>query len=114
LIELPWPPKELSPNARVHRMQKAAKAKKYRELCRIIALASKLTPPADGKIHLDILFYPPDRRKRDLDNLLASIKSGIDGIADAWKINDTRFRPYTIDFADETGPKVEIRIKYAQ
>jgi crossover junction endodeoxyribonuclease RusA len=38
-------------------------------------------------------FCPPDKRKRDLDNLLARMKAGLDGLADALGVDDTIFRP---------------------
>ena len=41
--------------------------------------------------NIHIVFYPPDKRHRDLDNMLASVKYGIDGIAEAWGINDRVF-----------------------
>jgi crossover junction endodeoxyribonuclease RusA len=41
-----------------------------------------------GTLHLTITFHPPDKRKRDIDNMLASIKSGLDGIADAIEVDD--------------------------
>lgn len=47
-----------------------------------------------------IIFSPPSRRGFDLDNALASIKAGIDGISEAWGINDKFFRPISIDFGD--------------
>ena len=37
-----------------------------------------------------------DHRKRDADNLLASAKSQIDGVAEALEINDHTFEPVTI------------------
>lgn len=113
MITLPWPPKELSPNARVHRMIKAKYAKSYRETC--WALAKKCRPQLpDGKIHLAITFYPPNRQRRDLDNLLASIKAGIDGVSQAWQIDDEVFRPITIDVADSIGGMVKIAIVTAR
>lgn len=36
-------------------------------------------------------FLPPDRRRRDMDNLLASCKGLLDGIADALGVDDSRF-----------------------
>ena len=36
-------------------------------------------------------FYPPDKRKRDDDGLLSSMKAARDGIADALGIDDSRF-----------------------
>jgi hypothetical protein len=39
----------------------------------------------------------PDKRWRDADNLLAMIKSGLDGVCDATGINDRAFRRVTVD-----------------
>jgi crossover junction endodeoxyribonuclease RusA len=88
-ITLPWPPKELSPNARTHFHAKARVAKNYREGA--FWTAFDCIAPESGPVHLTIEFRPPDKRKRDLDNMLASTKAGLDGIADALKINDERF-----------------------
>ena len=103
MLVLPWPPKELSPNARVHRLAKARVARTYREACWALTKQSKLVPPG---MHLKITFVPPTRQPRDLDNCLASIKSGLDGVADALGLNDKAFRPITIDLADSVGGMV--------
>lgn len=47
---------------------------------------------ASDDIPIRIDFYPPDRRIRDDDNLIASFKSGRDGLALAWGIDDHRIR----------------------
>lgn len=90
-IELPWPPKELNPNARIHHLAKARHAKVYREAAYWLTEWSKAKAPADGRIMLKVSFRPPDKRRRDLDNMLSSIKAGLDGIADALGVNDQRF-----------------------
>jgi crossover junction endodeoxyribonuclease RusA len=105
MLTLPWPHKSLQPNARVHRMQKAKYAKEYRSTCYWLAKQAK---PIKG--HLLILFSPPTRQARDLDNCLAALKAGLDGIADAWGINDREFRPLTIDFSGQTGGFIEISL----
>ncbi len=87
LVELPWPPKELNPNARVHHYAKARAAKHYREAAYWLTVAAQALP---GK-HLDITFLPPDARRRDLDNMLASAKNALDGLADAIGVNDREF-----------------------
>lgn len=91
MIVLPWPSKDLSPNARVHFRARAAEAKAYREQAYWMTKASDEPRPADGPIMLRLDFHPPDSRRRDLDNMLASIKSALDGIADALEVNDQRF-----------------------
>ena len=56
-----------------------------------------------------MVFYPPCRRTRDKDNLLASMKSGLDGLADALAVNDSRFKvEWTIE--EKLGGMVRVRI----
>lgn len=109
-LVLPWPPRVLSPNARVHWSVKSKAAKLYRSQCYWICKQSGLVAPeTDGRLHLWIDFYPPDRRRRDDDNIAASFKSARDGIADAIGIDDNRFvcHPW---LKDETGGVVKVRI----
>ncbi len=64
----------------------------------------------DGKIAARITFYPPDKRHRDADNMVASIKSALDGIADALGVNDRRFQP-SFHFEDFDGRgRVEVAL----
>ena len=46
----------------------------------------------DGDIHLTLELVPPDRRKRDDDNIIASCKSYRDGVADALGVDDSTMR----------------------
>lgn len=105
VIELPWPSRDLSPNARVHWARKSKAAKKYRADCHLLAKAAGVRITWDGPAHLWITFYPPDRRPRDDDNLIASFKSGRDGIADALGVDDKRFRihPWVSDQVRKGG-----------
>lgn len=89
-LELPWPPRELSPNHRAHYQAKARAVKSYRRLCMAFAYNASQELPA-GKLLMKIEFCPPDRRARDDDNMLASFKAGRDGIADGLKVNDNCF-----------------------
>lgn len=70
--------------------------------------AGVLSPP-DGRLHVTVEFVPPDRRHRDRDNMLASIKSGLDGLADALGVNDSRF-DLTIRVADDIGGMVRVEV----
>ena len=89
---LPWPPRTLSPNTRKHWRAHAAAKKGYRTACAWHATCqgAKKLPP--GKLTVSLRFVPPDRRRRDLDNLIASMKSGLDGLADALGVDDNNFR----------------------
>lgn len=91
LIILPWPPKELSPNSRGHWAALAKAKKAYREACAWTAKLHGASPiQADG-LHLTIEFVPPTRRAFDLDNALARMKSGLDGLADVLGVDDSRW-----------------------
>jgi len=91
-ITLPWPDRTLHPNARVHwaKLAKAKKAAREAAYWSVKQIGLVHTFP-EGRLHLWIDFYPPDRRKRDDDGLLASMKAARDGIADALGIDDSRF-----------------------
>lgn len=93
-LELPWPPRQLSPNARGHWATTAKAKKAYRARCGAIARQAGVGVLLDGRsalaVHLE--FFPPDRRPRDWDNLLASMKSGLDGLADAMGVDDRHWR----------------------
>lgn len=65
----------------------------------------------DGPLRLSIKFYRPTRRSYDRDNLLARMKSGLDGMCDAMKINDKRFSTLVIRVADEINNNVEVEIE---
>ena len=108
-IILPWPPKELNPNSTLHWAKKAKFKKSYRQACWALTLEAKLTADKSGKVPILITFYPPDKRHRDADNMVASIKAGLDGVADALKINDRQFMP-TFTFSDEVKGMVKVQL----
>jgi len=41
--------------------------------------------------HVIITFHPPDKRKRDMDNMIAAFKAGQDGVADAIGVDDSKW-----------------------
>lgn len=109
-IRLPWPPSELSPNSRLHWAQLARAKKIYRQACWAVAQATNADLGEEGYLRVELTFYRPDRRSYDHDNLLARLKSGLDGVADALKINDRRFNPLSVSVADDIGGFVMMRI----
>jgi len=74
-----WPPKQLNPNSRMHPARRSPFAKKYRHDCWALALEARLSVAAEGRIPVRLDFFPPDRVRRD------------DGIADAMRVDDSRF-----------------------
>lgn len=105
-----WPSRDLSPNSRGHWSKKSKAAKAYRADCFYLTKEAGLSVDWDGPVLACITFIPPDRRKRDLDNMLASLKSGLDGMAEALKINDNRLQ-LAIRLGSSIGGMVKIRIE---
>lgn len=93
ILNLPWFPADCRPNARTHWAKVAEAKKRYRAACCVLTREVVGNPqlPEEGEIHLAIEFFPPSRRAYDLDNCLAAFKAGLDGIADALRVNDKRF-----------------------
>lgn len=59
-----------------------------------------------------IIFYCPDKRKRDLDNLYSAMKATQDGVCHGLNIDDSYFRPVTLDKAiDKSNPRIEMIMK---
>lgn len=95
LISLPWPLKGLSPNARGHWTKRATATKVYRQACYVLtwqAIRGNAAKFKNAPIAVSITFSPPDNRPRDLDNLIASIKAGLDGVAAAIGVDDAHFQ----------------------
>lgn len=108
-LDLPWPPRALSPNARPHYMAKYHAAKKYKTQCYMLAKGQRITF-TDQDIHLSITFHPKTKNTPDIDNCIASIKAGLDGIAAAWKVNDSKFRLQAAIGEPVKGGKVVVQL----
>lgn len=116
IITLPFPDARLSPNARVHYHAKARVTKAAREAAKVLAWAThgvrdlRAAYAGTQPILVTVTVYPPDKRDRDQDNIIASLKASFDGLADALAVNDSRFRPQ-YHFADPAKPgRIEIRL----
>ena len=114
-IELPYPDKVLSPNSRCHWSKKALAAKKARSDAFVIARAAGFNKSTfagyEHRLHFWIDIYAKTKNYPDADNMLSSLKSALDGIADALELNDRRFIPHPfVEDATYKGGKVVIRI----
>lgn len=115
VVTLPLPTRELGPNASSPGAwrRKAKAKKKYREdacLAAIQAGAKSIKPLRSGVVQCH--FYFRDSRRRDTDNLLASMKSAFDGLVDAGVFvddNELTHLPATKS-VDKQAPRVEVRI----
>lgn len=92
VVTLPWPDKLLHPNARVHWAKKAKAVKAARmAACWYASIAFPGRKPNWSGAKIAVTFNPPDKRRRDLDGMIASHKAAQDGIADALDIDDSKF-----------------------
>jgi len=63
---------------------------------------------------VDLTFVPKTNARRDLDNLIASMKASHDGIADALEVDDSRFElAARIGPKSPEGPFVAVRVEAA-
>jgi crossover junction endodeoxyribonuclease RusA len=122
LVCLPWPPKQLSPNARVHWAVKAKVAKSYLLTCwwmtsyavrHHAVRTDRRTVETWDRIGVAVQFCPPDLRSYDVDNMVARLKSGLDGVADALGVNDEKFQLTPQMGAKVKGGAVYLRITEA-
>lgn len=109
MIVLPFPPASLSGHAKGHWRSKSGPTAQYRAWAHTATLAAKYTVPAEGDINVHVTFYPPDRRG-DRVNFPIRMKPIFDGIADALKVNDSRFVPHFYFCAPEKPGRIEVRI----
>ena len=85
---LPLPPSDLSPNVRLHHMQKAKAARQYRQDCSWCGFAEIFAWKMDedwgsARVRMTETYRIAGRRKRDVRNLFAAFKAGEDGLVDA-------------------------------
>jgi crossover junction endodeoxyribonuclease RusA len=91
-ISVSWPSRVLSPNVTAHWRRKSAARKAAKQEAFTLAKQAKIAGiPGPIKVKLDA--YPMYERKRDHDNLLASLKGHLDGLALAMDVDDSQFRP---------------------
>ncbi|MBZ9759463.1 endonuclease [Mesorhizobium sp. CA8] len=115
-IDLPWPPRELHPNARVHWRRRARAAK----MCRTLGWGMTLTAGVRGNdpdipqaLKVTAVFFPPDDRRRDEDGMLSNIKSYLDGISDVIGVDDSKWQIAIRREAKRTGGLVRIELEAA-
>ena len=122
-LTLPWPSPKLSPNARHHWAEVMGEKKAYRTACYVTASQPTMSfhgVPVVGqlalampntRISLSIEFQPPDRRRYDRDNLVARLKAGLDGVAQALGVDDHQFDLAEITVSDPIpGGAVVLRL----
>jgi crossover junction endodeoxyribonuclease RusA len=109
VIELPWPPRALSPNGRAHWGDKRRLVKVARTYASVAARKAKWGIAAgDVPVMLKWTFHPKTKHAVDIDNAAASCKSYADGIADALRVDDKIFRHEYVMAEPVKGGKVVV------
>lgn len=115
IITLPLPPKELSPNARVHWRVKSKATGGYRE--RAMYAGWDLFPrsssaPLHNTATVQVQWFTKTAHRPDGDNALASLKALFDGLTDAGIFSDDKWLTHLpIKFAkNAANPRVVLTI----
>lgn len=108
-ITLPWPNKGMGSNSRKHWAVKAGIVRNARSAAYYITKEAQIPCIEDAVI--EIAYYPPDKRKRDCQNMPFMCKAYIDGISDAMGCDDHGFRVRYPDSFSEVRKGGEIAMK---
>lgn len=109
-------PKATNLNARDYWRTRA----EWNRVCKdeaIMACREQLPPTADfpGPAAIELVFFLPDKRRRDLDNLVASCKPYLDGLVHCGVVRDDDVRSvYALEARSEIrhkAPGFEIRVR---
>lgn len=109
---IPWPYSKLSPNIRQHWASLAKAKKKYKTACYWSAYEQGVRQIDADKITVHFYFHPPNKRKYDIDNLVARMKAGIDGIADLIKVDDANWIMTFERLEPKKGGEVKVIIEF--
>ena len=117
-IVLQLPGKRLQPNSTVGslggRFAKAAAIKKYRRLTREAIFAERIETMPWFFVTVQAAFFHGNKRRRDQDNAMGSLKSAYDGIVDSGLAIDDDYdhmeRGVPTFEIDAKSPRVELTI----
>ena len=94
-----YPFRELSPNYHAHWSRK----EKARKAAILLGKTAGLHHPpldVDGNYRMAITVHPPDKRRRDLDNVVASMKPYIDGLCAVLEIDDSQIKDVSAEMGN--------------
>ena len=113
VLKLPYPDSILSPNSpkRHWRLKQPAK-EAARDEAFLKSVQFQSTFAGVKELKLLLIICPTDRKRRDLDNVFASMKSSIDGMCKGLGIDDSQIRKVTLQWGSVVkGGAVELELK---
>jgi Holliday junction resolvase RusA-like endonuclease len=114
-ITLPMPVRNHSPNARCHWSAKARAVKYQRNLAAWLVREAlgRRKPPLWPAVEVLVEVTPPNRIRRDKDNLLASLKGAFDGATSAGIAKDDDVFTYLpVQILEPDKDKAGVRITF--
>ena len=99
------PDSDLSPTKRLHYMKVYQAKRDAKDEAMILVLAQGRPEKAHQKAHITITWVAKDKRRRDVDNMFASMKSYIDGLVDVGLLADDSAMHVSYTLRYELGTK---------
>jgi crossover junction endodeoxyribonuclease RusA len=110
-IRFPFPDSRLSANGRTDRRYLTDIRQAARQTGYYLAKEHKLAFGGEKPLEFYMLICPPDKRRRDDDNILSAFKSTRDGIFHALELDDSLIMRTVIERGDvERGGAVYVRL----
>jgi len=107
------PHSDLNPNKRLHYMKVYQAKRDAKDEAMILALAQGRPEKPYQKAHITITWVAKDKRRRDVDNMFASMKSYIDGLVDVGLLADDSAShvSYTLNYqrGDKDNTIIEVK-----
>jgi len=98
-LQLPYPDGALSPNAsKRHWRYKQPAKQAARTEAYYQAFPFRNSFSGADTLQMTLTIYPPDKKRRDLDNVFASMKSAIDGVCQGLEIDDSQIQRVTLEW----------------
>lgn len=109
IVTLPWPPTVNNYYATFNGRRLISKqGREFKERVSDIILVERLNKFLAGRLEIEIELYPPDNRRRDIDN---TIKPLLDSLTSAGVFNDdSQIKKMTVTMFEEKKNCVQVKI----
>ena len=107
------PDSNLSPNKRLHHMELYRAKDAAKQEAAALVMAQGKPPRPYERAHITITWVAKDKRRRDMDNLLASMKAYIDGLVAVGLLadDDAMHASYTLRYERGTRDNTIIEVE---
>jgi crossover junction endodeoxyribonuclease RusA len=100
VLFLMFPDPALSPNAKKKHWTYRQDAKETAKENAFVKAREIDVDLAGKNLQATLTFFPPDKKRRDLDNLLASMKPDLDGICLGLHVDDSAIKRITVEWGE--------------